>query len=81
MASRGYIPEVMKRAGIDMMHPGDAAPLVYEELVSGGGGGEVLLAGSLGLLMEEAHPTGGLDAEARAYPRSGWTGSWNGPAP
>ena len=30
MASRGYIPELMKRAGIEMLHPAAAAPLVRQ---------------------------------------------------
>ena len=33
-------------------------------MTAAGAGGEVLIAGSLGILAEERHPTGGLDAEA-----------------
>ncbi len=49
MASRGYISELMKRAGIEMLNPADAAPMVREVLESGQSG-EVIVAGSLGLL-------------------------------
>ncbi len=35
MASRGSIPMLMERAGIEMMQPEQAAPLVYRELVHG----------------------------------------------
>jgi len=34
---------------------------VRRELTAGGSGGEVLVAGSLGVLLEERHATGGLD--------------------
>lgn len=63
MASRGHIPELMRRAGIEMMSPAQAAPLVYRELVYGSGG-EVVLAGPLGLLEEAQESHGGLDIEA-----------------
>ncbi len=55
MASRGYISELMKRAGIEMLNPADAAPMVREVLESGQSG-EVIVAGSLGLL--DATPEG-----------------------
>jgi len=64
MASRGFIPELMKRAGIEMLQPGTASGLVRRELVHGAHGGEVVLAGSLGLLEGNRHPQGGLDVEA-----------------
>ncbi len=63
MASRGYIPELMKRAGIEMLHPAAAAPLVRRELKLGQAGGEILLAGSLGLMAEARRPDGALDLE------------------
>jgi 3-hydroxymyristoyl/3-hydroxydecanoyl-(acyl carrier protein) dehydratase len=63
MASRGSIPEMMRRAGIDMLDPGAAAPVVRRELVSGGTGGEVLIAHSLGSLLASRDPDGGLDLE------------------
>ncbi len=64
MASRGHIPALMKRAGIDMMHPADAAPMVYRELVSGCVGGESVFAGSLGLLMQPRRPGTEIDVDA-----------------
>ena len=62
MASRGHIPELMKRAGIEMIHPQQAAGCVRQELEAGTHG-EVVLAGSLGLLETQKDPDGGLDIE------------------
>ncbi len=62
MASRGHIPELMKRAGIEMIHPQQAAACVRQELEAGSRG-EVVLAGSLGLLETQTDPNGGLDIE------------------
>jgi NAD(P)-dependent dehydrogenase (short-subunit alcohol dehydrogenase family)/acyl carrier protein len=59
MASRGNIPELMKMAGIDMVEASQAAPLVRAELVAGSG--EVVLAGSLGILMDPLAKDGGAD--------------------
>jgi Polyketide synthase dehydratase len=61
MASRGSIPKVMAAAGIDMLPPEIGVPVVRRELA--GAGGEVVVAGALGVLEEERHPTGGLDAD------------------
>ncbi len=63
MASRGNIPRLMAYAGIDMLKPELAAPCVGRELLHNGAGGEVLLAGSLGLLMNPRHSSSGLDLE------------------
>lgn len=63
MASRGYVPELMKRAGIEMMHPAVAAPLVRWEINRHSPGGEVVYAGSLGVLEGEVNADGGLDLE------------------
>jgi NAD(P)-dependent dehydrogenase (short-subunit alcohol dehydrogenase family) len=62
MASRGHIPELMKRAGIDLIHPQQASACVRQELEAGSRG-EVVLAGSLGLLETQKDPDGGLDIE------------------
>jgi acyl transferase domain-containing protein/NAD(P)-dependent dehydrogenase (short-subunit alcohol dehydrogenase family)/acyl carrier protein len=62
MASRGHIPELMRRAGIEMLHPDEAASLVRKELEAGSRG-EVILAGSLGLLESQSDPAGGMDIE------------------
>jgi len=61
MASRGSIPRIMRLAGIEMLRPEAAAPLVRRELLADGPGGEVVLAGDLGLLTAPRTPAGGLD--------------------
>ncbi len=61
MASRGYIPALMERAGIDMLKPEAAAPLVLQELQHNPGSGEAVLAGSLGIMAKSRHANGGLD--------------------
>ncbi|HXW58650.1 MAG TPA: SDR family NAD(P)-dependent oxidoreductase [Solirubrobacteraceae bacterium] len=63
MASRGSIPKMMAEAGIDMLPPDVGIPIVRRELTAAGPGGEVLVAGSLGALLDQRHPSGGLDAE------------------
>jgi acyl carrier protein/NAD(P)-dependent dehydrogenase (short-subunit alcohol dehydrogenase family) len=63
MASRGSIPTIMKQAGIDMLDPEAGIPIVRRELTAGGGG-EVVVAGSLGTMLEEFDDTGGLDIDA-----------------
>ena len=64
MASRGSIPKMMALAGIDMLPPEVGVPVVRRELTASGPGGEVLVAGSLGLLDRERHPTGGFDPDS-----------------
>jgi NAD(P)-dependent dehydrogenase (short-subunit alcohol dehydrogenase family) len=64
MASRGSIPKMMEMAGIDMLPPEAGIPVVRRELTAAGDGGEVLVAGALGVLAEERHPTGGVDPDA-----------------
>jgi polyketide synthase-like dehydratase family protein/polyketide synthase family protein/KR domain-containing protein len=63
MATRGSIPTVMAAAGIDMLPPAVGVPFIRRELAAGGGG-EVVVAGRLGRMMEEFDPTGGLDLAA-----------------
>ena len=60
MAARGSIPQMMKRAGIDMLKPADGIPVVRNELEAGTRG-EVVIGGALGILMQEWDETGGLD--------------------
>ena len=48
MASRGSIPLVMERAGIEMLKPGQAAPVVGDQILAGSSG-EIVVAGNLGL--------------------------------
>ncbi len=64
MASRGSIPKMMALAGIDMLPPAIGITALRRELEAGHGGGEVLIAGALGALTVERHPTGGLDPAA-----------------
>jgi len=63
MASRGSIPKMMELAGIGMLSPESALPIVRQELTAGTRG-EVVIAESLGLLLEDWDPEGGLDSEA-----------------
>ena len=62
MAARGHIPRLMEMAGIEMLNPHAAAPLVRAELLHGEAA-EVILAGALGQLDHPASPDGGLDLE------------------
>ena len=64
MATRGSIPTVMKAAGIDMLPASIGTPLVRQEIVGATGSREVLVAGRLGMLMEEFDATGGIHAES-----------------
>ena len=59
MASRGSIPKVMAAAGIEMLPPEAGVPAVRRELA--GPGGEVVVAGQLGVLLDEDDRAGGLD--------------------
>jgi acyl transferase domain-containing protein len=62
MATRGSIPNVMAKAGIDMLPPEAGVPLIRRELTAGGTRGEIVVGQGLGVLMEEWDSTGGLDA-------------------
>ncbi|MCC6847114.1 MAG: SDR family NAD(P)-dependent oxidoreductase [Deltaproteobacteria bacterium] len=64
MAARGSIPQMMALAGIDMLPPDAGIPTIRRELVAGGCDGEVVVAGSLGVLAAERDPSGGLDPAA-----------------
>ncbi len=61
MATRGSIPQIMASAGISMLPPESGIPTVRRELVAGGGSGEVVVAGTLGIMGAEYDATGGLD--------------------
>ena len=60
MASRGSIPEIMQRAGIDMLPPDAGIPIVRQELTLTDRSSEVVVAGALGVLEAEREPDGGL---------------------
>jgi polyketide synthase-like dehydratase family protein/polyketide synthase family protein/KR domain-containing protein len=64
MATRGSIPKMMELAGIDMLRPEAGVPVIRRELTAGGTRGEVVIANRLGALLDEGHPSGGLDADA-----------------
>jgi malonyl CoA-acyl carrier protein transacylase len=59
MATRGNIPTLMKMAGIDLVPPEQAAPMVQAELLASTG--EAIIAGSLGTLLEARCPHGGIN--------------------
>jgi len=61
MATRGSIPAVLEKAGIDMLPPEAGIPVVRRELTAGGTRGEIVVAGRLGMMMAELDSTGGLD--------------------
>ncbi|NKQ36500.1 MAG: SDR family NAD(P)-dependent oxidoreductase, partial [Chloroflexi bacterium] len=63
MAARGSIPQIMEMAGIEMLPAKCGVPTVRRELTAGGFGGEVLVAGKLGLLTAGREENGGLDSE------------------
>jgi acyl transferase domain-containing protein/NAD(P)-dependent dehydrogenase (short-subunit alcohol dehydrogenase family)/acyl carrier protein len=60
MAARGSIPTIMKQAGIEMLPPEAGIPIIRRELTTGCSG-EVVIGRSLGILVEEFEPQGGLD--------------------
>ncbi len=61
MATRGSIPQIMAAAGITMLPPESGIPTVRRELVAGGGSGEVVVAGTLGIMTAEFAANGGVD--------------------
>jgi malonyl CoA-acyl carrier protein transacylase len=60
MASKGSIPQLMQRAGIELMDPKVAAEYVRHELASGSNG-EVVVSASLGAMDKEKPGCHGLD--------------------
>ncbi len=75
MATRGSIPEIMKRAGIDMLSPAEGLPVIRHALQAGFSG-EAVVGHKLGILIEPFDKDGGIDpdgsllarARARALP-------------
>jgi 3-oxoacyl-(acyl-carrier-protein) synthase/NAD(P)-dependent dehydrogenase (short-subunit alcohol dehydrogenase family)/acyl carrier protein len=63
MASRGNIPMLMERAGIEMLSPADAAPMVRRAMEAGLSG-EFVVAGSLGVLNRSCQDHCGVDVAA-----------------
>ncbi|MBI5535343.1 MAG: SDR family oxidoreductase [Deltaproteobacteria bacterium] len=64
MATRGSIPEIMRRAGIDMLDPAEGIPVVRRELLAGTRG-ELVVAGALGAFLKSLDADGGVDRAAR----------------
>ena len=63
MASRGSIPKMMELAGIDMLPPQAGIPMVRRELTLGDGRSEVVVAKSLGVMLDADDKTGNLDLD------------------
>jgi NAD(P)-dependent dehydrogenase (short-subunit alcohol dehydrogenase family) len=70
MATRGSIPKVMEMAGIGMLPPEAGICWIRRELTAGPLRGEIVVAGSLGVLVAEP-VAGGLDPAAVDTSRSG----------
>jgi NAD(P)-dependent dehydrogenase (short-subunit alcohol dehydrogenase family) len=64
MATRGSIPKIMEMAGVQMLPPEAGVAWIRRELQSSGFRGEVIVAGTLGLMAAELHETGGVDPDA-----------------
>ncbi|MBA4383704.1 MAG: beta-ketoacyl synthase, partial [Anaerolinea sp.] len=62
MASRGSIPLVMERAGIEMLKPGLAAPVVGDQILAGNSG-EIVVAGSLGMFERAKIQNHGMNVQ------------------
>ncbi len=69
MATRGSIPKIMEMAGIEMLPPEAGIPTVRRELLAGGG--EVLVGGKLGLLVDEWDESGGVLTQRRKGAKDG----------
>ncbi len=60
MASRGSIPQIMERAGIQTLPPNEAAPVVGDMLLAGIQG-EVVVAGELGMMTRNPYKNHAVD--------------------
>jgi NAD(P)-dependent dehydrogenase (short-subunit alcohol dehydrogenase family) len=69
MATRGSIPEIMKRAGIDMLDPAEGLPVIRRALQSGYCG-EAVVGRRLGILMEPFDKDGGIDPNGSLQARA-----------
>ncbi|MGA5299591.1 SDR family NAD(P)-dependent oxidoreductase [Nucisporomicrobium flavum] len=61
MATRGSIPQLMERAGVEMLPAATGVAWVRRELTCVTADAEVVVAGALGAMAAEYHATGGLD--------------------
>ncbi len=64
MATRGSIPKIMEMAGVQMLPPEAGVAWIRRELVSSEARGEVIVAGTLGMMAAEYDDRGGIDAES-----------------
>jgi acyl transferase domain-containing protein/NADP-dependent 3-hydroxy acid dehydrogenase YdfG len=64
MATRGSIPTLMARAGVEMLPAEAGVAWIRRELTCGAADGEVVVAGALGAMAAEYHESGGLDPAA-----------------
>jgi Dehydrogenases with different specificities (related to short-chain alcohol dehydrogenases) len=69
MATRGSIPEIMKRAGIDMLSPAEGLPVIRHALQAGFSG-EAVVGHKLGILMEPFDKDGGIDPDGSLLARA-----------
>jgi NAD(P)-dependent dehydrogenase (short-subunit alcohol dehydrogenase family) len=69
MATRGSIPEIMKRAGIDMLSPEEGLPVIRHALEAGFSG-EAVVGHRLGILVEPFDKDGGLDPDGSLQARA-----------
>jgi NAD(P)-dependent dehydrogenase (short-subunit alcohol dehydrogenase family) len=69
MATRGSIPEIMKRAGIDMLDPAEGLPVIRRSLQIGFSG-EAVVGRKLGILMEPFDKDGGIDPNGSLQARA-----------
>jgi 3-oxoacyl-(acyl-carrier-protein) synthase len=69
MATRGSIPEIMKRAGIDMLSPVEGLPVIRHALQAGFSG-EAVVGHKLGILMEPFDKDGGIDPNGSLLARA-----------
>ncbi len=61
MATRGSIPTIMAAAGVEMLPPEAGVAWIRRELTDSAFSGEVVVAGTLGMMAQEYDATGGLD--------------------
>ncbi|HEX7505452.1 MAG TPA: SDR family NAD(P)-dependent oxidoreductase [Polyangia bacterium] len=69
MATRGSIPEIMKRAGIDMLDPAEGLPVIRKALIAGYSG-EAVVGRRLGILVTPFDADGGLDVDGSLQARA-----------
>ncbi len=68
MATRGSIPEIMKRAGIDMLDPAEGLPVIRKALQAGYSG-EAVVGRRLGILLDSFDAEGGLEVDGSLQAR------------